>query len=82
MFTTHGAPVLQYAVERITEIIIGGWTKVARADALLLAETTVRLAVTVAAMPDGPARLNAQRVATLFAPFIEKILTAAYPEGW
>lgn len=81
LFTTHGGPVLSYATDRITGIIIGGWPRVHRRDALLLAEAVVRLAVSVAALPEGPVGLTAADVATLFSPYIQKILDEAYPEG-
>jgi len=77
LFTTQGSPVLRRAVSRLTEILLEGWPQVSLADAELFAECMVRLAVSLAALPDSPTGMTSDSIASLFAPYIEQILAAA-----
>ena len=79
LFTTRGSPVLRRAVDRLSGILLDGWPQVDRRDVEPFAECMVRLAVSLAALPDSPAGLNAESISTLFAPYIEEILAAAKP---
>jgi len=74
LFTTHGEPLVAGAAERLTEIIVEGWPLVKRRDAELLSECLVRLAISYAALPKGPASMTADSVATLLGPYIERLL--------
>jgi AcrR family transcriptional regulator len=74
LFTTHGEPVVAGAAERLTAIIVDGWPLVKRRDAELLSECLVRLAISYAALPKGPASMTADSVATLLGPYIERLL--------
>ena len=58
-------------------ILLEGWPQVARADAELFAECMVRLAVSLAALPDSPTGMTADSIASLFAPYIDQLLAAA-----
>jgi AcrR family transcriptional regulator len=51
--TTRGKPLVEYAAARLSSIIRSGWTQVEPADAQLLAECLVRLAISYAALPAG-----------------------------
>lgn len=75
--TTHGKPLVQRAAERLADIILGGWPQVARADAELLAECLVRLGISYAALPSGPAGMTAASVTTLLGPYLRKVLSEA-----
>lgn len=77
LFTTRGSPVLRSAVARLAGILLAGWPQVDRPDAELFAECMVRLAVSLAALPDSPTGMNADSIASLFSPYIEQILAAA-----
>jgi AcrR family transcriptional regulator len=77
LFTTQGSPVLRRAVGRLTDILLAGWPQVGRADAELFSECMVRLAVSLAALPDSPTGMTGDAIASLFAPYIEQILAAA-----
>ena len=79
LFTTQGSPVLNRAVARLAGILLDGWPQVARGDAELFAECMVRLAVSLAALPDSPTGMTADSIASLFAPYIEQILGLAAP---
>ena len=74
LFTTHGQPLVERAAEQLTAIIIAGWPLVQRTDAELLSECLVRLAISYAALPTGPASMTADSVATLLGPYIERLV--------
>ncbi|HEY4452062.1 MAG TPA: TetR family transcriptional regulator [Solirubrobacteraceae bacterium] len=77
LFTTHGTPLVESAAERLGGVLLAGWPLVSRADAELLSECLVRLAISYAALPKGPASMTASSVATLLGPYIEQILAAS-----
>jgi AcrR family transcriptional regulator len=74
LFTTQGKPLVDRAVERVTAVLLYGWPLVSRADAELLSECLVRLAISYAALPKGPASMTASSVATLLGPYIERLV--------
>ncbi len=74
LFTTHGQPLVEDAAERLTEIIVAGWPLVKRDDAELLSECLVRLAISYASLPKGPASMTADSVATLLGPYVDSLL--------
>ncbi|HEU4658169.1 MAG TPA: TetR family transcriptional regulator [Capillimicrobium sp.] len=74
LVTTQGQPVVERAVERLTETIATGWPQAARADAELLAEHLVRLGISYAALPHGSAHETAVATARLLTPFVERAL--------
>jgi AcrR family transcriptional regulator len=76
LFTTQGKPLVESAAERLTAVVIAGWPQVEPADAALLSECLVRLAISYAALPKGPASMTASSVATLLGPYIEGLLQA------
>jgi AcrR family transcriptional regulator len=77
LFTTQGKPLVESAVERITAVMLAGWPFVQAADAELLSESLVRLAISYAALPKGPASMTAASVAKLLGPYVEQLLAAA-----
>jgi AcrR family transcriptional regulator len=77
LLTTQGEPVVAGATERLAAIILAGWPAVDPADARLLAECLVRLAISYAALPAGPAGMTAASVTTLLGPYIERVLAQA-----
>ncbi len=74
LFTTRGSPVLRRAVERLSQILLEGWPDVDRAEAEPFAECIVRLAISLAALPESPTGLSAETISSLFTPYIERIL--------
>jgi len=81
LVTTQGRPVVAGATERLSAIILAGWPQVEEADARLLAECLVRLAISYAALPAGPAGMTAASVTTLLGPYIERVLAQALTTG-
>ena len=77
LLTSRGEPVVAGATERLAAIILAGWPAVYPADARLLAECLVRLAISYAALPAGPTGMTAASVTTLLGPYIERILAQA-----
>lgn len=75
--TTQGKPLVERAAERLADLVLGGWPQVARADAELLAECLVRLGISYAALPSGPAGMTAASVTTLLGPYLREVLDAA-----
>jgi len=74
LFTTQGKPLVERAAERLTEVMLAGWPLVEREDAELLSECLVRLAISYAGLPKGPASMTAASVATLLGPYVEKLV--------
>jgi AcrR family transcriptional regulator len=79
LFTTHGTPLVDSASERLTEVMLAGWPLIARADAQLLSECIVRLAISYAGLPKGPTSMSAASVATLLGPYVERLIANANP---
>lgn len=75
--TTQGEPVVGTAAARLAEVISAGWPQVDRAAIDLLAECVVRLAISYAALPHGPAGMTAASVATLLGPYLEQVVGEA-----
>jgi AcrR family transcriptional regulator len=74
LFTTHGKPLVERAAERLTDVMLDGWPLLAREDAELLSECLVRLAISYAGLPKGPASMTAASVATLLGPYVEQLI--------
>lgn len=77
--TTQGQPLVEGAAARLTDVLLEGWPQVERAEVELLSECLVRLAISYAALPKGPTSMSAQSVATLLGPYVEQLVTQAYP---
>lgn len=77
LFTSRGSAVVRHAVARLAALLHEGWPQVDPADAELFAECMVRLAVSLAALPESPSGITPDAIATVFAPYIEQILAAA-----
>jgi AcrR family transcriptional regulator len=74
LFTVQGQPLVEGAAARLTKLMLEAWPLMQRPDAELLAEGLVRLAISYAALPKGPASMTAQSVAKLLGPYVEQLL--------
>lgn len=74
LITTHGGPVIDTATERLGRVFAEGWPGVPERKATLLAESVVRLAISFATLPEGPAHMTPDAVAELLGPFIRDAL--------
>jgi AcrR family transcriptional regulator len=71
LLTTHGKPLLERSSERLKGLLHSGWPQMRDEDAELLSECLVRLAISYAALPKGPASMSAASVARLLGPYVE-----------
>jgi AcrR family transcriptional regulator len=72
LLTTRGRPVIEGAVARLNDIILSCWPQVRPVHIELLSECLVRLAISYAMLPSGPATMTATSIATLLGPYIEQ----------
>ncbi len=63
------------ASERVARLIPEVWPQVGAADARLLAESLVRLAISHALLPGQDPATTARDVSRMFAPFVDELLT-------
>jgi AcrR family transcriptional regulator len=75
LFTTHGKPLVERAAEHLTAVMLASWPLLERQDAELLSECLVRLAISYAALPKGPANMTAVSIAKLFRPYLELLVS-------
>ena len=74
LITTQGQPLHDRATSALAASFQEHWSQVGRADAHLLADAVVRLAISHAAMPAGSSQLTARSLGRLFGPFVERAL--------
>jgi len=74
LLTTQGKPLVERARERLVAVMLAAWPPMRRRDAELLSDCLVRLAISYAALPSGPASATAAAVASLFEPYVEKLV--------
>jgi AcrR family transcriptional regulator len=75
--TTQGQPLIERSTERLHAAIISRWPQVSSHDVALLSECLVRLAISYATLPAGPAGLTASSITELLGPYIDRALRAA-----
>jgi AcrR family transcriptional regulator len=87
LFTTRGETLVEMASARLTEVLLGSWPAVDGAEAALIGECLVRLAISYAALPKGKPSETAEGVASLLGPYVQRLVanalaeTAAGPSG-
>jgi AcrR family transcriptional regulator len=74
--TTQGMPVVEWATARLTATIREDWPQAREADARLLAEALVRLAISYVTAPGAAPHTTAESVGALLGPFIDRALGA------
>jgi AcrR family transcriptional regulator len=74
LFTIRGRSVLDTAAHHLAAVLRTTWPALSPASVDLAAEITVRLAISIAALPDGPAALDGARLAEALAPYLEQEL--------
>ena len=72
--TTQSMPVVAWAGQRIAAVVREGWPQASEADAQLLADALVRLAISYVTVPKGAPEATAAELATLLGPFVERAL--------
>jgi AcrR family transcriptional regulator len=76
LVTTQGQPLIERSTERLHAAMISRWPQVSPHDAALLAECLVRLAISYATLPAGPAGLTASSITDLLGPYVDRALQA------
>lgn len=77
LVTTEGTPLLERTSERLAGIIAARWPQVGTADAALIGECLVRLAISYAVLPASPAGISAESIVGLLGPYLESVLQSA-----
>lgn len=80
LITTRSRPVIDWAGSQIADAISAGWPAVPPGDALLLAQSLVRLAISYLTVPTSPPGQATQDAVRLLAPFIEQAVVPALPQ--
>ena len=76
LITTQSRPVLEWASERVSQVMRSGWPDVGDEDAELLADSLVRLAISYITMPRGTPRESATSAAVLLAPYVQRVIAS------
>jgi AcrR family transcriptional regulator len=76
LITTQSRPVIDWASERVCQVMRSGWPDVTDEDAELLADSIVRLAISYVTMPRVSPHESAAAAATLLAPYMERAMTS------
>jgi AcrR family transcriptional regulator len=74
MFTIRGGPVVELATERLTRAVCKHWPRASESDARVAVECLVRLAISHAGLPTGPASEAAKSISALIGPFVAQKL--------
>jgi AcrR family transcriptional regulator len=74
--TTQGMPVVEWATTRLTAAIRESWPGAPEAEARLLAESLVRLAISYVTAPSGSPEATAASVVALLGPYIDSALSS------
>lgn len=74
LVTTHGQPVHDRATGELASFLAEGWPALTPAQARLLADAVVRLAISHATLPGGSSRTTARSIGELLGPFVERAL--------
>lgn len=77
LVTTDAEPVLERATDRLGSFLRQGWPGVSAADARLLSEAVVRLAISSVALPNRSPALTGPAVAALLGPYVERVVGGA-----
>jgi AcrR family transcriptional regulator len=81
LVTTRGLPVMTAATDRLSTLIRDTWPQASAADADLLAEVLVRLAISTATLPGGRRGLTGRSLAEVLGPFADHALGKAGRPG-
>ena len=81
LLTVQGQPLFVHATERLTAVLLEGWPGVRERDARQLADVAVRLGVSYATAPSGPAERTAAAAGRVLEPFVRQALAGRAAAG-
>lgn len=76
LVTTRGGPLVEYVTTRLAELILETWPGLEPADAHLVADCIVRLAISHAALPGGSPGETAEALARVLGPYLDELLAS------
>ena len=74
LVTTQGTPLVERTTERLASVILTRWPVLPAAQAALVSELLVRLAISFAALPATPAGMTGDAIAALLRPYVDDLL--------
>lgn len=74
LVTTRGALLVGAATARLAAFFVATWPQLRDREARIAAECTVRLAISHALLPTGPADRTGASLAALLAPYVERLI--------
>jgi AcrR family transcriptional regulator len=74
LLTTRGGPLVGEVTERLADLLIETWPGLARADAFVVADTLVRLAISHAALPREEPAATAQKLSDVLGPYLDQLV--------
>jgi AcrR family transcriptional regulator len=77
LLTTRGGPLVDEVTTRIGAKLDEHWPGLSPADAELVADCLVRLAISHAALPGGPPAETAAKLARILGPYVDEIAARA-----
>ena len=77
LVTSHDSAVVAFAATRLAGFLADGWPRLRPADAALVADHLVRLAISHAALPGGSIEESASGVARALGPFLDELWSAS-----
>ncbi len=76
LLTIHGEPVVSTAADQLGEYFVATWPQIDRAEAHVVADTLVRLALSHAALPGGTPEQTAHAVTRILGPYLDELVGA------
>ncbi len=74
ILTIHGEPVISTADAALAPVIVEVWPQISAADARVLVDALVRLALSHAAAPTSSPDVVAEQLTRLLGPFVDELL--------
>jgi AcrR family transcriptional regulator len=74
LVTTRGGPLVADVTERLSHVVLETWPGLPPAEARLVADCMVRLAISHAALPGGPPARSADQLARVLGPYVDQLL--------
>jgi AcrR family transcriptional regulator len=73
LLTTRGEPLVGVVRERLADELVAQWPAVPRADAELVSDCLVRLAISHAVLPSAPPAETAAALARILGPYVDRV---------
>lgn len=74
LVTTQGTPLIERTSERLASVIVSRWPVVPAAEAALIGECLVRLAISFAVLPASPTGMTGESIVGLLGPYVENLV--------